>query len=501
MGMTMKHTKHNTLNKKGFTLVEVLVVLAITGMVTTMIFSLLFYGFDVFSMTSKEYELQTNVRMAMQKTDKLVRYSTALFAVPDLMYLDDEWDYVGVSEDGTKIVSYTWNNTSHSHDETILVGPYDGVTFDMGFSKSNTLSTDNTLQLYFDSFDVNGSSRRYHIQSGYESLNALQVIDYGTASHPSKALAFRNETHSYENYKIIVNIAMVLDTSGSMDWDLKGNQINSGSTTKSRIDILKTQASAMVENFAQNSNGDVSINISLVPFGSYAKTPSIFYDIKKSSDKTTILSKINGLNATGSTNTGDGLRRAFYQLDTKRKADLAATSADTIVKNYTITLVDGVTNTHSMKNTSSTTTSWGCIEWKNNGKCKTEGNVTTTSWDKQYYTDSGTIKNCSFVLEGTSCTPGYDSGNDGNADANGYVTLMGAKLSNPDFSTNYMVSFAMSKTTSPIGFIATATATPSERIYYATDADSLGLSFTEIQMSITNELWRFLGPKLTATAQ
>lgn len=495
----MKRKRHSVMNKKGFTLVEVLVVLAIVGMVTTMIFSLLFYGFDVFSMTSKEYELQTNVRMAMQKTDKLVRYSTALFAVPDLDYMDSEWDYIGVSEDKTKIVHYTWNSVSNTHDESILVGPYDGVTFDLGFSKSTTLSTDNTLQLYFDSYDVDGTSRRYHIQSGYESLNALQVIDYGTVSHPSKALAFRNEAHSFENYKIIVNIAMVLDTSGSMDWDLNGNQIRSGSSTKSRIEILKTQASAMVENFAQNTNGDVSINMSLVPFGTYAKTPSNFYDIKDSADKNTILSKLSNLDANGYTNTGDGLRRAFYQLESKNRSDLATTNSDTIIKNYTITLVDGVTNTHSLENNSSSSTSWGCLQWKKN-KCIKEGNVTTTTWTKQYYTDSGTINNCSFVLEGNSCTPGYDSGNDGNADANGYVSLMGAKLSDPDFTTNYMVSFAMSKTTSPIGFIAAATATPDERIYYATDADSLGLSFTEIQMSITNELWRFLGPKLSATA-
>lgn len=496
----MNHKKHSLSNKKGFTLVEVLVVLAIVGMVTTMIFSLLFYGFDVFSMTSKEYELQTNVRMAMQKTDNLVRYSTALFAVPDLTYMDDEWDYIGVSEDNTKIVHYTWNSVTNTHDESIMVGPYDGITFDMGFSKATTLSTDNTLQLYFDSYDNNGTSRRYHIQSGYESLNALQVIDYGTASHPSKALAFRNETHSFENYKIIVNIAMVLDTSGSMDWDLNGNSIRSGSATKSRIQILKTQASAMVENFAQNTNGDVSINISLVPFGSYAKAPSNFYDIKSSSDKTTILSKIENLDANGYTNTGDGLRRAFYQLDTKNKSDLATTTADTIIKNYTITLVDGVTNTHSMENSSSTSTAIGCIKWDKKGKCTKTGNVTTTTWEQHYYTDNATVENCSFTPTSTDCTPGYDSGNDGNADANGYVSLMGAKLSDPDFTSNYMVSFAMSKTTSPIGFIAAATATPEERIYYATDADSLGLSFTEIQMSITNELWRFLGPKLSATA-
>ena len=78
---------------------------------------------------------------------------------------------------------------------------------------------------------------------------------------------------------------------------------------------------------------------------------------------------------------------------------------------------------------------------------------------------------------------------------------MGARLSDPDFVSNYLVSFAMSKTTSQISYIATATATTDDRIYYATDADTLGLSFTEIQMSINNELWRFLGPKLSADAE
>lgn len=489
------------LNKKGFTLVEVLVVLAVIGTVVTMIFSLLFYGFDVFNMTSKEYEVQSNVRLAMQKTNQLVRYSTALFAVPDLSYLDDEWDYIGVSEDETRIVSYVWNPSTSSHDEETMVGPFDGVTFKLGFSKNNSLSTDNTLELYFESYDVDGTSRRFNIQSGYEALNAIQVVDYGTISHPSTALAYRSETHSYENYKIIVNIAMVLDTSGSMDWDLSGNDIQSGSSTLSRIDILQTQANALVDNFALNTNSDVSINISLVPFASYAKTPSVFYDIKNSSQKTSIKTLINNLEASGSTNTGDGLRRAYYQLNTKMNSDLATSSVDTIVKNYTIILVDGDTNTHSMKNTSSTSTSIGCIKWNSKGKCTLNGEVTTTTWAQQYYTANATIGNCTFTEKASTCSPGYVKGNDSNSTANGYVSLMGANLNDPNFVSNYVVSFARSVSTSQINFIATATNTASDRVYYATDANTLGLSFTEIQMSITNELWRFLGPKLSVDAQ
>lgn len=489
------------LNNKGFTLVEVLVVLVIMGMVTTMIFNLLFFGFDVFNMTSDEYALQSNVRLAMQKTDHLVRYSSALFAVPDMDYKDAEWNYVGVSDDQTRIVSYTWDSGSNTHIETTMAGPFEGITFSMGFSKSNRLSTDNTLELFFESHGSDGSSRRFNIQSGYEALNALQVIDYGTDLRPATALAYRNGTSSYENYNLIVNIAMVLDTSGSMDWDLNGNTIKTGSSTLSRIDILQTQVAALIDMFADNDNADVNINISLVPFGSYAKSPSSFYNVKNSSEKSQLKNILNNLTASGSTNTGDGLRRAYYQLDTKSRSDMAGAGADTIVKNYTIILVDGVTNTHSMKNTSSTSTSIGCIKWNSRGVCTKTGNVTTTTWQQQYYTESATVGNCTFTPTSTGCTPGYVWGNDGNSTSNEYVNQMGARLSDSSFVENYLVSFAMSKTTSQISFIATATTTPEDRIYYATDADSLGLSFTEIQMSINNELWRFLGPKLEEGAE
>jgi len=489
----LKETNMKKINRKGFTLVEVLAVLAIVGIVLTMIFSLLFYGFNIFTMTSAEYQVQSGTRLALQQTDRLVRYSTAIFAVPDVTYLDPEWSYIGTNSDHTEIINYKWDATSQTHIEEIMAGPYPDVTFNIGFTKQNNLSTDNSLKLYFETYAADGTTKRYNILSGYEALNALQVINYGTESHPATALAYRNETASYENYKVIVNIAMVLDTSGSMAWDLTGHSIDDGSSTLSRLTILETQAAALVDNFSSNSNSDVSINISLVPFESIAPTPSIFYDIKNANQKTAIKTAIENLDTNGTTNTGDGLRRAFYQLQTKQTADTASATVDTIIKNYTIILVDGDTNTHSMSNSSSRV----CTVWKTNGTCKTYKTVWTTP---QYYTDSSTVPSCQFTARQTSCPLGYVRGDDGNTTANNYVALMGANLSDPDFATNYVVSFASNVSASQITYIADSTATPTERIYYATDADSLGLSFTEIQMSITNELWRFLGPRLSASS-
>jgi prepilin-type N-terminal cleavage/methylation domain-containing protein len=479
------------MNRKGFTLVEVLAVLAIVGIVLTMIFSLLFYGFDVFNMTSAEYQVQSGTRLALQQTDALVRYSTALFAVPDTTYMDDEWNYIAMNEDQTEIINYKWDSTSQTHIEEIMAGPYPDVTFNIGFTKQNNLSTDNTLKLYFETYASDGTTKRYNIVSGYEALNALQVVNYGTESHPATALAYRNETASYENYNIIVNIALVLDTSGSMQYNIYGNYPTT--SNPSRISILRDKVADLVDSFASNTNSDVSINISLVPFESLAPSPSAFYNIKNSSQKTSLETAISNLRAGGNTNTGDGLRRAYYQLLTKSTADAASASIDTIIKNYTIILVDGATNTHSMSNTKTTTRV--CTRYKNGVCTKYKNEI---EWTQQYYTDSDTIEDCYFTDESTYCTPGYES--DNTSVSNGYVALMGDNLSDPDFTSNYVISFAEG-INSNILFIADSTNTPNDEdhIFDATSADSLGLSFTQIQMSITNELWRFLGPKLADT--
>jgi uncharacterized protein YegL len=480
------------MNRKGFMLMELIVVLAIIGTVITTIFGLLFYGYDVFTLTSNDFKVQSQVRMAMEKTNTLVRFSRALFAVPDVVYMDAEWNYIGMNDARTEIINYKWDTTTQTHIPEIMVGPYEGITFNIGFDKQNNLSKDNTLRMYFESLNFDGSVKRYEIKSGYEALNSLQVVNYGTETNPARALAYREDQYSYENFKLVVNIALVLDVSGSMGWGLVNPGGNITTANPSRISVLETQSKMIVEKFAQNSNSDVSINLALVPFSTYAKTPSIFYDVKNTTSRTTLLGKIDALVASGNTNTGDGFRRAYYQLYNKQVSDIAAATTDTIVKNYTIILVDGESNHSSQFNTSSSTKV--CTRYDSHGVCTRY--KTTTTWTQNYFSADGTINNCTFTSSSTSCTPGYVSNT---SQANAYVTLMGAKLNNPDFVTNYLVAFATDVSQPQITYIATATGTPSAKTYFATNADQLGLSFTEIQMSITNDLWHFLGPKLAPT--
>src|SRR5690554_3084742 len=337
-------------NKKGFTLLELIVVISIIGMVITTIFSIVFFGYDVYGRTTEDYIIQSDVRLAMEEVNQTIRDSKALFAVPDISYMDDQWNYIGLSADESRIIDYRWDpniGADGDHVERVLVGPYDGITFGIKFDKENSMSKDNTLRMYFEAYTNNGNTKRFDILSGYEALNSLQVVNYGTEDNPAKALAYRADEFHYENMKILVNIALVLDTSGSMQNGLDGR--STSNLNNRRVKILKDQTNILIEQFASNTNPDVEIRMSLVEFNNDANSIRDFRNVK--TQKAQLIQDVNDMcqgdsqRCSGATNTGDGLRRAYHALEDIKADQLAAhggTLDEIVVKNYTIVLSDGV---------------------------------------------------------------------------------------------------------------------------------------------------------------
>lgn len=499
------------INKKGFTLIELIVVITIIGLIGGSVTSLLVFGYNVFGRVNEDFQAQVDLRSSLQELSTTMRYSKAMFAVPGTEYLDDEWNYIGLNEEKTMIINYEWDPTTETHTEKIMMGPYDGVTFNIGFYKEDNMSKDNTIQVYFEMFSRDGTVQRFNVQTGYEALNSLQVVDYGTELVPATALAYRSDDFHFENYLLKVNITLILDVSGSMNWKLNGDTTSTLSLRRNYI--LKEKTRGLIESFAMNSNDDIEINIALVPFSTSGNSVKVFRNVK--TEKAQLLSDVDSLcsgnsyNCSGGTNTGDGMRRAYYSLlsKTQYQVDNLSTTRDTKIKNYNIFLTDGETTYRSVHQIQTGTyTEQVCVRWNRTGsRCLEYGTQTFPVYTTYEFTGNGNItENTTAITTGP-----YLAGNGSSTSTanNNYVSTIGAMLGGilpvenynlPDdlYVTNYIIGFTASVSDTAINYIASATNTPTERIYRASSGDDLALSFSEIQLSITNDTWHYLGPQL-----
>lgn len=538
-------------SKGGFTLLELMVVLAIIGLIITSVFSMLMFGYNVFGMTSKDYAVQSSVRLAMEQIGNKVRDSKAVFAVPDATFKDEQWNYLTVDDEGKTVVSYEWNGTGW--DKVVILGPFDDVTFDIVFTKENTMSKDNTLKMYIEAYVNGGSTQRFDILAGYQALNALQVIDYGTLTKPAKALAYRGDDFHYENMKIHVNVSLVLDTSGSMD-DLTPDG-------QKRITAMKSAAKALITGFASNNNNYVDIQISLVEFNTTADNPYDFMSAKNSALTTNVDNLCGGSadNCEGGTNIGDGLRRAKYLSLNKINQinDFYAGKPDEfIIKNYVILLTDGdftfytrevLDTSHQVEQCTEITEQTRTDVWTINGcwrikwvgwipeleyydcyvatwttrtiqKCDM---VAVTSYSHGWYLVDGNVSGArrdgsnflSFVTTSLlsnvepSITPrvgsassSYVLGRGSSYDSNALTYIQEViddKLNNRDDYTTYIIKLGQGASDQSIEDIRKALNTPHDNVKSADRASELMLTFTQIQTSIINDTWHYMGPKLS----
>lgn len=520
-------------NKKGITLLEVMVVVLIIGIVISTIMSIVVFGYRVYNKESSEYDIQTKVRLTMEEMNKLMRSSKAVFAIPNADYLDEQWNYISVSEDNTKIINYKWDNVTKTHKQTVLTGPFEGVEFDISFFKNSNMESDNTVKLRLEA-TVNGVTKRFDILTGYEALNSLQVIDYGTEANPAKTLAYRGDDFHYENMKIYVNIAVVLDTSGSMNWNLAGGTARNLSDR--RITILKNQTKNLIDQLYQNENDDVIISTSLIQYNTHANNPSTFMDVRSQRQqiKNSIDSLCRGNNqdCSGGTNTGDGLRRAYHLLEQKT-ADIEATQnyamEDITVKNYVILLTDGDYTLYSREITPSgsfnnfqicTSSIFGyCLNWSDYSipiptRSFYLGTQNITGTGVNYYKRTSSsvqiernVLSKSVVSDSASDdffyiengVGNYVFGHGSNLDSIGLTYIQQVAdlgLNNNSEYTNFIIAFTESVSVNAINNIKAALNVDSSRVFSAKSEAELGMSFTNIQTSITNDTWHYLGPKL-----
>ena len=361
--------------RKGFTLIELIIAISIGLMVMVIAYNILFIGIRGHSSTFRSFENQADIRYAIETTNNAIRFSTVGFMVTEddfkpvvengeIKELVKPWNYIGLGPDKKSIVHYKYvsiDGKTGYYKMDVLTHGLEDLIYDLKFTKPSETQEDKIIRYMLK---VSNNRKSDTIATEVEAINALHIIDWGDAKKPAIALAYRTEETPEIHKKPVAAISMVLDTSGSMNWGMNGE-----GTTTTGINGNNPVRLSLLKNTLNDPNGGLfsifkesDVYVSLVPFSYNANMPhsnynskdvnridlSSFYNVKISDEKNKLQTMVNALTADGATNTGDGMRRAYYQLKkfNENKSSYELNSKQQ-VKNYMVVLVDGVTTAGS----------------------------------------------------------------------------------------------------------------------------------------------------------
>ena len=371
---------------------------------------------------------------------------------------------------------------------------------DFSFIKATPANEDNLL-----SFDLtvnqNGSFR--NITTQVLAQNSLQVMDraYGEVAN---VLAYKIDVRITQVANKNADVAFVLDRSGSMGYTLDDNyayDYSSNPADYSRLKLMKTEAVRLITELSKQPNIYVSIN----PFSTSANASQPMMNAQvNNATNTGLINTVNALTASGGTNTGDGIRRAFYQIKAFNELPQNLSSTN---KNFMVILVDGVTTYGSVTRVSTITSSYYYPSITQNGK---EYLYSYYTYSKRKYTyyyahadyvlGNGNISE-SIASDNTSYPSGRVYGDGGSLDMWGtnYVTEIGKMIKEYKKETNeaikvYVIGFsAVSSDYDSLQDIAMAT-TGDTKYYTAGSSAALQDIFSSIQRDISDALWQIGGP-------
>ena len=391
--------KKNTLKKrKGFTVVEIISAAGLMALIGVIAVSIINISFRSERITSEEYSLQTATRELMDNITDTIRYSTAVFIIPESSfnsnnidtsldfipyasggYLSSEWNYYGILDNS--ILHYAWNDSLKGHvRRELFVGANDNLTYELTFNKKAPDDVNDSLVEFYLSATPTGSSNpEIEIQTAADSLNSMQVVDWSSPILGSfgRAIAYRRET--LPRSTPIGRVVLVLDVSGSMTRNMDNSAIAPAWTTNpnARINALKRAAISMIKELATIEN----LEITIIPYSMYANfgnqlgSPNINYSaafnpsvpqnpelvklfggniisnkpvgeynfVSVSENVSELEAVINRLYPLGGTNSGDGIRRGYYAF---QQAPTPPDGRD--IKEYFIFMTDGEANGSSM---------------------------------------------------------------------------------------------------------------------------------------------------------
>ena len=444
-------------NRKGITLVELLIVLAIIGTLIPLGTNMLLFSTQSHKTVEEEFGIQSGIRLTSQIIGNFIRESSAIFMLNDSYFdssnLKNEWDYFALSDDKTQIIQYQWNSASNSHVANVLADSYPGVIYSLSFDKS----VDDSLLGGFRLRAVgNSGAVKADIFNELNALNTVVVDNSGNAAKPAVALAYRTEDIP-DPSKPRISVTLVLDKSGSMAKDMWGDTITSGfDNPNSRFAIMKERTVELLDELESIGN----VHVSVVHFATNANKSGNYHNLYRISDyKSTLVDLVNGIPKDGGgTNVGDGMRRAYYI-----HKDFKTSNTGNLL-HYNIMLMDG------------NPTYW-------------------TEKSGSYFYDTGDIT--SSNVKGT----GQETAANVNSSMN-YVSAAGNtlyKLGNVEIKT-FVIGFSaqqadINRLNDIAGYVSSDTNTNITGQYYeAASSEALREVYRDISKKIEMDAWHIFGP-------
>ena len=501
-------------NKKGFTLIELIIVIGISSILLTAAYGVFALGLKSHNTVSDEFLKQADIRYSIEIINETLRYSSVGFAITeddynpvevsgDVTGLVKPWSYIGLNEDKTAFMQYKWyddGSEEGKYKAILLAAAPEGSTYEIVFTKDSSDGDNKMIKYTLKGF--NNGNEMFSVETKLEALNALQIINWGDNNKKAIAFSYRTEETPVISEQPVAALAMIIDKSGSMDFDLDGNEIPYGSDKKSRMDYLK-------ETLTDNNDGLFAIlgesdsYISLIPFSSTANNPSDFY--RAYTDRTDLDDEVESFNPDGATNTGDGMRRAYYKLDAFYNNPPTEISSDQGIKKFVVVLVDGETSAASVEGRFIGRRWWRKISVNRNNPefYGADGNIDNSTFyflsdtnssssetDEVYTTGAGnqldTVVGAPYVnfignkIQSTlgleeAFVIGYSNNNDDLNSVADIARALGITVTTQDVNENFANN---------------------EFVFIASDQESLKEAFANIGGYINENLWQVSGPKL-----
>lgn len=483
--------------RKGVTLIELLLALALISIVITIGFSIFSLGNKTQSIASSESQMQADSRLTTEYINNILRYATKAYTIPksSFQYSEDSVrdpgiNYIGLTKDGHIVIDKPGDGEGDPRKIQYIAKKRDGMEYNIVFNEVyDNAGNPNPNMLKYTIESIRNGRVVNKIESSVELMNSQQIDYLGTESDPAVAIAYSMLDPGSQKFIEVTPdayIAMVLDTSGSMDWDMDGDR----NSEPKRMKILKEKVVFMINRL---SDLGFKIHVSIVPFSDNANGPWDFVDISNKTNKENLIEKINNeIKADGATNTGDGIRRGYYQLKNKTNTIIAEGKEYSDFTQHMMVLVDGETNRESREIKRTFFNLFVTDDEYSEGDGDTSnriavGNirvVSRTDNDNKYVIHLGNklIKKHTYLDNGVTkqIINTFVIGFSNNSKDHRSLKAIGESLNGKEFEH-------INKDTNVITW---------EPYIIATNADELDFAFEQFESEVENNLWLITRPKL-----